>query len=232
MEPATWDRYDDRHRQASGPVDLPPIVRALGRAGRFGSFLDVGCGDGGTLAAVLRSGGTYQSVIGVEMSSSRAGRAGAIAPTAMGDAEVLPVRSASFDVVVSRHVIEHVPHDQAMAHELVRVCRPGGFIYIETPLKRLGATYVYRSPSGERVLDPTHLREYRSVPELEHLFRQAGATIVATEVAKLTYPLGDLVSRAFSLVGISGVAGGHLGRIAVPIPRYGEIRLLAQTAVT
>lgn len=68
MATTMWDRYDDRHRQAAGLAALPPIVCTLGRAGDFHSILDVGCGDGGTLAAILRSGATYETVIGVEMS--------------------------------------------------------------------------------------------------------------------------------------------------------------------
>lgn len=227
MDTRGWDHYDQRHRQPTGLSTLPPIVRTLGRAGDFRSILDVGCGDGGTLASILRSGGTYESVVGVEMSPARAARAAARATAAIGDAQALPVRSASFDVVVSRHVIEHVPDDQAMACEMLRVCRPGGFVYVETPLKRAGATYIYRSPTGERVLDPTHLREYRSVLELEHLFLQAGAVVVAAEVAKLSYPVGNLVSRALSLLGVS-VPDNRFGGLSIPVPRYAEIRLLVE----
>lgn len=108
-----------------------------------------------------------------------------------------------------------MPDDQEMARELLRVCRLGGLAYVETPLKRDGATYIYRSPSGERVLDPTHVREYRSVEELEQVFVRAGAEVVVAEVAGLAYQLGDPVGRALALAGLPK-PNGRLRKVDVP----------------
>jgi ubiquinone/menaquinone biosynthesis C-methylase UbiE len=44
------------------------------------------------------------------------------------DAEALPFKDASYDVVLSCLGVMFAPHHQASADELVRVCRPGGRI--------------------------------------------------------------------------------------------------------
>jgi SAM-dependent methyltransferase len=51
-----------------------------------------------------------------------------------GDAQTLPVRSASVDIVHSSNVIEHVPDPYAMLAEMVRVMAPGtGVGYVAFP---------------------------------------------------------------------------------------------------
>ena len=59
------------------------------------------------------------------------------------DAERLPFDDASFDVVMSSIGAMFAPHHQAVADELVRVCRPGGRIGLLswTPEGMLGALF-------------------------------------------------------------------------------------------
>lgn len=45
----------------------------------------------------------------------------------------LPFESDSFDLVCCFDVIEHVEDDAKGVQELVRVCRPGGIVYLTTP---------------------------------------------------------------------------------------------------
>ena len=49
-----------------------------------------------------------------------------------GNLETLPFKSSSFDVVMSRGVIQHTPHPQQALRELLRVCKPGGLLYFYT----------------------------------------------------------------------------------------------------
>jgi len=52
------------------------------------------------------------------------------------DVEPIPFPDDSFDLVVASHVLEHLRQPLALARECVRVCRPGGRIYLEAPSER------------------------------------------------------------------------------------------------
>jgi len=49
------------------------------------------------------------------------------------DLTALPLRTASVDLVLSSHVLEHVPDDAAAIAELARVLRPGGTAIVLVP---------------------------------------------------------------------------------------------------
>jgi SAM-dependent methyltransferase len=63
-----------------------------------------------------------------ELHGTKLARADVIAPGAM-----LPHDDASFDVVVSMDVIEHVPDPEPWVFDIVRVLRPGGCLFLTTP---------------------------------------------------------------------------------------------------
>jgi len=50
--------------------------------------------------------------------------------------ENIPFLDDQFDLVVAKHIIEHLKDPIAMVGELFRVCKPGGFLYIEAPSER------------------------------------------------------------------------------------------------
>jgi SAM-dependent methyltransferase len=64
------------------------------------------------------------------------------------DAEALPFEDGSFDVVMSSIGAMFAPHHQAVADELVRVCRPGGTIGLLswTPEGMIGALFKTMGP--------------------------------------------------------------------------------------
>jgi SAM-dependent methyltransferase len=47
--------------------------------------------------------------------------------------EDLPWEDATFDLITCLDVIEHVPDDVVALRELLRVCRPGGFLLVTVP---------------------------------------------------------------------------------------------------
>ncbi|MFK7937247.1 MAG: methyltransferase domain-containing protein [Saprospiraceae bacterium] len=51
------------------------------------------------------------------------------------NSETLPFLNESFDVVVSNHVIEHLPNHQLHLSEIYRVLKPNGLLYLATPNK-------------------------------------------------------------------------------------------------
>ncbi len=94
-------------------------------------ILDVGCG----LGIYMRKMRAFSPhVYGVEIDLERATEAGrALSLVATAAAEALPFPDASFDVVLSHEMIEHVRDDRRSIAEAVRVLRPGGRLVLFCP---------------------------------------------------------------------------------------------------
>jgi SAM-dependent methyltransferase len=86
---------------------------------------DVGCGNGVYLEH-LRRRGTNPTVVGFDRSKGMARDAARFAPTAVADAQAIPLRDASVDVVLCLHMLYHVPDPARALREMRRVLRPGG----------------------------------------------------------------------------------------------------------
>lgn len=95
----------------------------------FADVLDVGCGTGATLAAVLdaypatRAAGIDLSPKMVELARARLGDR---VHVEVADAEHLPARDASVDLVLCIDSLHHYPHPADAVAEMHRVTRPGG----------------------------------------------------------------------------------------------------------
>ena len=93
-------------------------------------WLDVATGTGAVALLAARAGA---NVVGIDLSPALIKTAKFNAATKgleirfeAGDAEALPYDDASFDVVSSALGTQFAPDHAAVAHELARVCRPGG----------------------------------------------------------------------------------------------------------
>lgn len=121
-------------RQSSGISNqaiYDMVVAAMARRSAFGGTLvDVGCGRGDfwTLvkhkfnrciaADAVRYGGLASDVEFVAADLDRA---------------PIPIADGIGDVVVSVETIEHLENPRAFMRELVRIVRPGGWIFVTTP---------------------------------------------------------------------------------------------------
>ncbi len=94
--------------------------------------LDVACGTGNLALPAARAGATVTGVdIApnlVEQARARAVAEGVCAQFDEGDAEELPYKERSFDLVLSMFGAMFAPRPEKVAVELTRVCRPGGHI--------------------------------------------------------------------------------------------------------
>ena len=137
------------------------VIEALERAGARvgGRVLDSGCGGGGT---ALSLGEEASLAVGLDLDGRffgsgtrlRAEKQVARAGFVQGDGQRLPFASASFDLVLSHSVIEHVMDASAYLRECHRVLRPGGVLYLSTaPFLSLSGAHLPRL----RVPVPIHL---------------------------------------------------------------------------
>ena len=128
-----------------------PMMDLWGRAFELADIrgdetvLDVGCGNGRYLAA-FRDRGHRGAALGFDLSAGMASAAREYARAAafgVADAQSLPVRSATVDVVLAMHMLYHVPDVAAAIAELRRVAAAGGVALIatnsETHMRELGA---------------------------------------------------------------------------------------------
>lgn len=105
------------------------LVAALdGQPGQ--RWLDIATGTG---AVALRAARTGAEVTGIdlapaliEIARKNTAAQGLTVRFETGDAEALPYEEASFDIVSSAIGTQFAPDHRAVAHELGRVCRPGG----------------------------------------------------------------------------------------------------------
>jgi SAM-dependent methyltransferase len=89
--------------------------------------LEIGCGFGGLLAALEQRG---SEAVGIDIDQRRADYVRSRGHTAeVADAAELPFPDASFDVIVTDSVIEHLPDLFGSLREARRVLRPGGTLY-------------------------------------------------------------------------------------------------------
>ncbi|HET6319404.1 MAG TPA: class I SAM-dependent methyltransferase [Chloroflexota bacterium] len=107
----------------------------LRQAAEFGAHqgervLEIGCGMGTDLAQFVRGGAI---TFGLDLTTRHLGIARArlelegVSPRLVrADAECLPIRSGSLDVVYSFGVLHHTPGIEAAIQEIHRVLRPGG----------------------------------------------------------------------------------------------------------
>jgi ubiquinone/menaquinone biosynthesis C-methylase UbiE len=124
-------RRHAHHMQYEAFVEIVPAGATV---------LDAGCGEG-VLSVLLAKKGCI--VTGVDLSAPNVEAAKAYAAAEgvgekttflVGDVEKLPAADKSFDVVVSSHVLEHLPDFEQGARELARVARTQVVVAIPTCL--------------------------------------------------------------------------------------------------
>lgn len=98
--------------------------------------IDIGCGVGDLLAEIRHRKPDVE-VAGLDFSQKAVDAAAIAFPEAdfvrFVIDRTLPYDSASFDVVMCTDVLEHLDYPKEIAAELVRICRPGGQVFIVVP---------------------------------------------------------------------------------------------------
>ena len=230
-DPATHAVLDVRSRRAKAAKLIGVIEREHPLRGA--RLLDIGTGSGTIAAELATVTGPDGAVTSVDVTDVRVERDGFA--FAKYDGHRLPFDDASFDVVVSNHVIEHVGDGDAQQRhlrEIARVLVPGGTLYLAVPHRWQLVENHYRLPALSWLPRPAagaYMRatrrgdRYDCRPlgrrELLRMLRAAGldgrdatADLVDVTAALSDGPVGRALARWPALHGI--VAGPLLPTIA------------------
>lgn len=180
-----------RSRSHGNRADLDRMVTLL--APRPGErALDVATGGGHTALALAEAGAWTLAT-----DATRAMLAEwPPLPRAVCDAERLPFRRASFDIVASRIAPHHFPDITLFAQEAARVLRPGGRLYVfdlATPSDDQAAAALI--DHVERLRDPSHGHSWSSA-EWSHALSKAGFAARRLEETTSTFDLEPWIERA------------------------------------
>jgi len=201
---AHWGRRAAHFDQDFGHSIVTPAERAawdrvfaLALGGRAKlDALDVGCGTGFlSLELALRG----HRVTGIDFAPEMLALAKGKAASAKvqirfehADAENLPFAPASFDLVITRHVLWTLPHPDAAISEWIRALRPGGRLTVID-----GQSLV--APGEEQAASARRSTEYAPIgdqlpflmgkarEDIEALFRSKGLVSVGSD------PLADVI---------------------------------------
>jgi ubiquinone/menaquinone biosynthesis C-methylase UbiE len=191
---AAYERFVGTWGRAAGSMFLqwldPP---------RSADRLDVGCGTGLFTELIVRSCAPA-SVIGIDPAPTQINYASrkpiaAHASFRTGDAEALPLRDATFDIVASALVINFIPDRPRALSEMSRVARPGGLVggYIWDFEAELSPSGPFRLALRDLVrnVPPLPGTEDSAQARLRTLFKQAGFVEVATRSFEVAVEFPD-----------------------------------------
>jgi len=196
--------------------------------------VDFGSG-GGTLLYNLAKFSNAR-VIGIEMAESAIMQSKSLIPQLdiiKGDILNTPLKSKSIDFIFSTMVVEHID-DEIFFDEVFRTLRPGGYFFVTSVIKSKNAWYFYKNTAGETVLEPSHLREYKSIQEFENILKPKGFTIIKSSAPRICYPLLDplfkLVVKFTKIKNLIGWKSIEFLRLLtkIPIPGYFSVEVLAK----
>lgn len=186
-------------------------------------LLEIGCGEGANLFHIEEAARDSGFAVGLDRSVGKLHFAAAAVPSARyscADGTALPYRDDTFDTVLIRDVLHHLPTPRDTLAEATRVLRPGGrFILAEpnahNPLIRLQMALVPAERGAARS-DETWLRELLDgLPLSDLAFRMAAPFPLDRVVLHPDFGLPSLGKSAATLKILSALenaVGSLLGR--------------------
>ena len=137
------------------------------------TVIDVGCGAGRHSFEAYRRGADViafdqnaAELADVDTMLAAMGEAGeapasAKAQVVVGDALALPYPEGTFDVVIASEILEHIPDDDTVIAELIRVLRPGGRLAVTVP-RWLPERICWLLSDSYHANEGGHIRIYRA----------------------------------------------------------------------
>ncbi|MGC9319260.1 MAG: class I SAM-dependent methyltransferase [Armatimonadota bacterium] len=185
------------------------FIELYGPRGENLRILDAGCGTGGTLTALQDLGNVWGCDISHQ--ALTLARTRGLSDLGLCSVTALGFEDASFDVVVSCDVLEHVQRDALAVREMARVLRPGGLLVVTVP------AHMFLWSEHDEALE--HLRRYEPAAFRE-LLEGAGLRVEKmTEAVALALPAVLLYRVWRRLSGREGRPRTSLVRLPRPLNR-------------
>lgn len=133
MENDAMVRTLDTQARAIWPQERLLLKRVFSRAGLH--VLDVGCGTG-EIASRIAMEFSPEHVLGIDLAENHTTLAKERFKNLdklsfrKGDATRMPFEPDTFDVALCRHMLQAVPDATAVIREMIRVVKPGGWLYV------------------------------------------------------------------------------------------------------
>lgn len=109
-----------------------PLERVLALKPPPAAVLDVGCGNGETLEALVRRGYDAQG-FEVDEVAARVGIARGLRVALARDLAGAAFPAGAFDTILLNHVLEHTHDPRSLLREIRRLLRPGGTLFLAVP---------------------------------------------------------------------------------------------------
>jgi malonyl-CoA O-methyltransferase len=206
-------RVYDREARVQRDVQDATLAAVLAHGPAAGRVLDVGAGTGALLAR-LATARPALVPFALDLAPGMCAACRATvrhAGVAAADAERLPIRDGSVDVVVSTSALQWLPSPDAALAEARRVLRPGGLLAIAL----FGARTLHELRSAWLETAPGHARTHRfpALAELEASLAGAGFRQAALREEERVehHPDARAVVRALKAIGASPAIPGRSG---------------------
>ncbi|MGE0819072.1 MAG: class I SAM-dependent methyltransferase [Candidatus Nanopelagicales bacterium] len=190
------------------------LVSELAHKVRGAAVVEAGSGEGYG-AAMLRAAGA-RSVLALEYDDPSARHAHAAyteVRTVRANLAMLPVATASADLLVTLQVVEHLWDLRGFLRDCARVLRPGGAIVVTTPNRPVFSPGLGR---GEKPTNPFHVEEL-DAEQLHDLLVDAGFVDVVVhglhhgqriEAWESEHGSGIVAAQVAAVLGEAGVPDG------------------------
>ena len=136
--------------------DLNILAEHLVEKFRPKTVLDAGCGAGGLIFMFQKLG---VDAYGFDVNRHTLCQANEKMQSYLcqADAGNISFKNSTFDLIVSHHVVEHLWNHDYYIEEVKRVLKPGGGVYMETPLPPFEAKWLWRALRIERPTEHINL---------------------------------------------------------------------------
>lgn len=198
-------------------------------------LLDVGCGDGWYSIPLANDG---YKIIGIDLSLKRLQRLKKKGvEIVLADANKMPFRAHSFDLVFAAQFLEHMPNPEGVLKRIKEILKIDGFLLIEIPSKTNIVDYIIevllkKKPGWGLIIDSTHLHFFDE-ETVKALFRKfklllvkvVGAVHIRYDLPLMSYLVWDSRRRFWSFLRLLDKLLGKLK------PSWGSLQLFLAKAI-